>query len=427
MPYARVPARPAVLVGRVRPSAGLIARVPAATAVHGTAAARRPRSTPPARLRVLVVAAAVLPLAAPLPAVAAAPPAALLPAAASAVVTVGAAAHSVDSKVYVRKGESITVRASGQWRHRSRTVGPGGVAGTRSGPCKLAQLTGRVGVFGSSRCFGSTAVTFTSESAGYLLLWMNAGPGGGGAVSVDITGGNPASTQPSSLPRPPLADPGRFAGVCNPTFHFHAEDPEGAKVFTDVVKDIPAWFGAIARDVCSRLYTSPAEVPTVTRIDFTLRRCDGVAFTTRGREARIWACTPWLRNLSNSDQDITAMVTAVMEHEATHVFQHNGGSGVRVRSGVTEGVADAVRLSAGQLSPGRCSVGGRWDGGYLMTGCFLVWLDMRYDDFLYRFNQGLRPDAEPWSEAEFVRITGRPVSQLWAEYQEALRAASSSR
>ena len=385
-----------------------------------------PHARTPARLRVLVVAAAVLPLAGPLPAAAAAPQAAPLPAARPAAVAVGAAAHSVDSKVYVGKGESITVRASGQWRHRSRTVGPDGVPGTRSGPCRVAQLTGRVGVFGPSRCFGSTAVTFTSESAGYLLLWMNAGPGGGGAVSVDITGGDPASTQPSSLPRPPLADPERFRGACNPTFSFRAEDPEGAKIFTDVVKDIPAWFGAIARDVCSRLYKSPAEVPTVTRLEFSLRQCDGVAFTNGGREARIWACTPWLRGLSDSDQDITAMVSSVMEHEVAHVYQHHGGSGSRVKSAITEGVADAVRLSSGQLSPSRCAEGGPWDKGYFTTGCFLVWLDMRYDDFVYQFNQGLRPDAQPWSQAEFVRITGRPVTELWTEYQEAIRAALSS-
>jgi hypothetical protein len=51
---------------------------------------------------------------------------------------------------------------------------------------------------------------------------------------------------------------------------------------------------------------------------------------------------------------------------------------------------------------------------------------MRYDDFVYQFNQGLRPDAQPWSQDEFVRITGRPVTELWTEYQEAIRAALSS-
>ena len=387
--------------------------------------------TPAARFFVLIVAAAVLPLAGPSPAVAAAPLGALPQApppqvARPAAVAVSAAAQSVDSKVYVRKGESITVRASGQWRHRFRTVGPDGVPSTRSGPCKVAQLTARVGVFGRSRCFGSAAVTFTSESAGYLILWMNAGVGGGGVVSVDIAGGDPASTQPGSLPRPPLADPEQFRAACNPVFDFRAEDPEGAKIFTDVVKDIPAWFGAIARDVCSRLYRSPAEVPTVTRIDFALRDCGGAAYTKGGREASIWACTPWLRRASDADQDITATVTAVMEHEVAHVFQHHGGSGIRVKSGITEGVAEAVSLSAGQITPGRCVEGGPLDKGYLTTGCFLVWLDLQYDDFGYRFNQGLRPDAEPWSPDEFARITGKPVTELWAEYQEALRATSSS-
>jgi hypothetical protein len=206
-----------------------------------------------------------------------------------------------------------------------------------------------------------------------------------------------------------------------------AEDPEGAKIVTDVIKDVPTWFAAIARDVCSRLYKSPAEVHTVNSVEFSVRDCTGVAFARPGREARIWMCTPWLRNASNSDQDIAAMVSGTMAHEAAHVFQNHGRPEMGARlSPITEGTADVVRLSAGSLTPSQCVEGGRWDRGYFVTACFLVWLDLRYDNFFYQFNQGLHPDAEPWSEAEFVRLTGKPVTELWAEYQAALRATSSS-
>jgi hypothetical protein len=293
-----------------------------------------------------------------------------------------------------------------------------GHAGGRSSPVAWA--------YGKSRCFGAAAVTFTSESSGYLLLWMNGGPGGGGAVTVDITGGDPASTEPSSQPRAPLADPALFAGACNPTFSFRAEHPEGAKIVTDAIQDMPTWFGAIARDVCSRLYKSPGEVPTVNSLEFSVRDCYGTAFANPGRAARIWMCTSWLRNTSNSDQDIAAIVSGVMAHETAHVFQHRGRPEMGGRlSPITEGTAEVVRLSAGSLTPAQCVEGSRWDRGYAVTACFLVWLDLRYNDFFYQFNQGLRPYAEPWSEAEFVRLTGKPVTELWAEYQEALRATSS--
>jgi hypothetical protein len=35
-------------------------------------------------------------------------------------------------------------------------------------------------------------------------------------------------------------------------------------------------------------------------------------------------------------------------------------------------------------------------------------------------NGTLRPNGQAWSEATFQTITGRPVDQLWNDYQAAL-------
>ena len=318
-----------------------------------------PYTRAPARSAVLMVgAAALLPLVGPSPA-AAAP----LSATHSAAVAVNAPALFSDSKVYVRKGESVTVGASGTWRHKTGTFGPDGSPDAGSGPCKVAQLTGRVGLFGKTRCFRSSPVTFTSEADGYLLFWMNGGPGQGGTLSVAITGGDPASRQPSSLPRPPISDPAQFGRVCKPPFRFHNEDPVGAKVFTDVVKDIPAWFRGIALDVCSRLYKTPAEARTVTSVDLYLRACDSIAGKWGDREIGVRVCTPYLQKVRDAGQDVAAEVTGIMEHEITHGFQHDDKPDSNPQIGLIEGIADAVRLSAGLIAPSALGEGGSWDSG----------------------------------------------------------------
>jgi hypothetical protein len=345
----------------------------------------------------------------------------------TATVAVSGPALFTDSKIMVRAGEQITVSATGTWRHRRGTFGPGGDPGASTGPCRIAQLTGRVGLFGKTRCFATSAVTFTAEANGYLLFWMNDGPGLGGTLSVTVNGGDPASTLPPSLPRPPVSDPAQFDRVCNPPFMFRNEDPSGGRVFTDVVQDVPAWFRAIARDVCSRLYKTPAEARTVVSVEFFLRNCGGVAGKWGDREIGIEVCTPHLRNVNNAGQSVKDEVSGIMEHEVTHGYQHDDKPDSNPDIGIIEGVADAVRLSAGLISPGELRAGGSWNSGYKTTAFFLVWLDTQYADFFYRFNLSFRPDGKAWSSAEFQRITGKPVANLWADFQRAIQNGSSPR
>lgn len=346
---------------------------------------------------------------------------------AATTVTVAAARLFTDSGVHLSKGQEVTVEAAGTWQHRSGSFGPGGNPSVRNGPCRVGQLTGRVGLFGANRCFTGRPTTFTAEQDGSLVFWMNNGPGVSGSLTVTIAGGDSTSGEPPALPRPPVADPAAFDEACNPPFTFRDEDTTGGgKLFTDEVPDPATWFRTIARDVCSRLYKQPSEARDVTSVTLYLRDCDGVAAKWGDRRISVEVCTPHLRNVKNSGRSVADEVTGIMIHETTHGYQYDDQPDSDPEIGLIEGIADSVRLGAGYISPGELGAGGRWDSGYKTSAFFLVWLDTRYPDFLYRFNQSFKPDGEAWSPAAFQQITGESVDTLWSEYQAGITGASVS-
>jgi hypothetical protein len=88
--------------------------------------------------------------------------------------------------------------------------------------------------------------------------------------------------------------------------------------------------------------------------------------------------------------------------------------------GLTEGVADYVRLRAGLVPPHwRRGKGKRWDEGYDVTGYFLDWIENQYDGFVRGVNAILK-DAK-WDEGVFKLITGHSVHDLWKEYRKEIK------
>ena len=90
--------------------------------------------------------------------------------------------------------------------------------------------------------------------------------------------------------------------------------------------------------------------------------------------------------------------------------------------GLIEGIADWVRLNS-DLSPPhwKKEAGDNWDAGYQHTGFFLDYLENRFGEGLVRrINEKLR--IERYEEKRFwTEICGRPVKQLWTDYQAALK------
>lgn len=110
----------------------------------------------------------------------------------------------------------------------------------------------------------------------------------------------------------------------------------------------------------------------------------------------------------------------VLTHEMVHCYQYNAFG--TCPSGLIEGIADWVRLHA-KLDPPhwKKEAGDKWDAGYQHTGYFLDWLEGRFGaGLIRRMNEKLR--IVRYDEKRFwTELCGRPVDQLWGDYQEALK------
>jgi predicted SprT family Zn-dependent metalloprotease len=148
---------------------------------------------------------------------------------------------------------------------------------------------------------------------------------------------------------------------------------------------------------------------------------DGVAYTT-GRDLdddhkEIHLNTSYISHVPESRQKEEIM--GVIVHEMVHCWQHSGfGS---APTGLTEGVADWVRLKAGYAPPhwkrhGDCD----WDSGYEKTGYFLEWLEKEHGkDVVRRINEGLREEKYD-GEKLWRGCCGESVEELWKGYKKSL-------
>lgn len=152
-----------------------------------------------------------------------------------------------------------------------------------------------------------------------------------------------------------------------------------------------------------------------------VRDMDGVAYTT-GLEIdddhkEIHLSTKYIEHVPESRQK--EEIHGVLVHEMVHCWQHHGSNTAPV--GLTEGVADWVRLKAGYAPPhwrrrGDCG----WDAGYERTAYFLEWLEKEHgDDVVRKINQALR-GCKYDSKKLWHDCCGSSIEKLWEDYKESL-------
>jgi hypothetical protein len=199
----------------------------------------------------------------------------------------------------------------------------------------------------------------------------------------------------------------------------------GAETFLESVIASTALATAV-QSVLTLLYHTPdyptTTVPTTRSVTLILRSMGGVAYTT-GTELdddhkEIHFSLDYIHKAIADDRK-TDEIMGVLTHEMVHCYQYNAFG--TCPGGLIEGIADWVRLNA-KLSPPhwKKEASGKWDAGYQHTGYFLEYLERRFGKgTIMRLNEKLR--IEKYHEKKFwTGLCGRPVEQLWGDYQEYL-------
>jgi hypothetical protein len=234
----------------------------------------------------------------------------------------------------------------------------------------------------------------------------------------------PASAEGASSPKPTPAKP-RFP---LPTLRLEIRDlnhPAAQSFLTSVVASDA--LATAVQTVLRLLYWSPESatttVPPTRSVTLILRSMEGVAYTTGSDldsdHKEIHFSLDYIHK-HVSDSRKTHEIMGVLTHEMVHCYQYNAfGS---CPGGLIEGIADWVRLNA-KLGPPhwKKEASEKWDAGYQHTGYFLDWLEKRFGEGLIRrMNEKLR--IVRYQEKKFwTELCGRPVEQLWGDYQEALK------
>uniref|UniRef100_A0ACD5V1Q1 Uncharacterized protein n=2 Tax=Avena sativa TaxID=4498 RepID=A0ACD5V1Q1_AVESA len=120
--------------------------------------------------------------------------------------------------------------------------------------------------------------------------------------------------------------------------------------------------------------------------------------------------------VNNITGDVRTLVTGLLYHEVTHVWQWGQQDTSSAHSWIYEGIADFVRLRAGYaapywLQPGQ---GSSWDTGYDVTARFLDYCDELRPGFVAVLNVRLK---DSYRDDYFVEIMGKPVQELWKDYK----------
>ncbi|EFJ23092.1 hypothetical protein SELMODRAFT_104167 [Selaginella moellendorffii] len=196
----------------------------------------------------------------------------------------------------------------------------------------------------------------------------------------------------------------------------NAEDTDGGKRFNSVMGISGAFkvLGDAINFIPSLLHYGLDGVPTklVTKVVFTVEKQlqQGAVAITFGTgspgEFQIQFNAPSADNYEG--------IKGVIYHEMAHVWQYFGQG---TPSGVTEGVADYVRLKAG-LAPShwvKPGGGDRWDQGYDVTAYFFDYCNSLRGDFVWQINARLANGA--WSESVFSDLLGKSVQDLWTDYK----------
>ena len=270
---------------------------------------------------------------------------------------------------------------------------------------KTLQHTALVILFGLGACSDSPPPTL--DDGGVDPGDPDARPSGG---TPDAAGGNAELDE-----------------ACTPGFDLALTDTDPARrqLFLDATSGDPtAFVQGIGRKVCSYLYKQADEVRDATHLELRIEHAVGeVAWKAGdGADITVMISTDHLNNVHNQGGDVAREVQGVLFHEMTHMYQHDDADRGGVDGGLIEGIADFVRISAGFTPAGaQPDPNGRWNSGYTTTAFFLVYVNQKYPDFVYKLNKTMdEDDGLDWSVDSFEDITGKDVDALWQEYADSL-------
>ncbi|PNX94819.1 TMV resistance protein N-like [Trifolium pratense] len=135
---------------------------------------------------------------------------------------------------------------------------------------------------------------------------------------------------------------------------------------------------------------------------------DGIAYTYQSIH-EIHLSARWINNIQVMEEFI-----GVLYHETTHVWQWFGNN--EAPTGLTEGIADYVRLKANYIPDHwvKAGEGDKWDHGYDVTARFLDYCDGLRNGFVADLNKKMR---NGYSDQYFVELLGKTPDQLFTDYK----------
>ncbi|GAU15048.1 hypothetical protein TSUD_48440 [Trifolium subterraneum] len=150
------------------------------------------------------------------------------------------------------------------------------------------------------------------------------------------------------------------------------------------------------------------DIKSVEIVNVTIENIDGIAFASNDI---IHISAAFIEKYRG---DIKKEIIGLIYHEMAHILLWNGNG--TAPSGLIEGMADFVRMKAGYASdqwspPG---VGSQWDQGYEVTAHFLDFCDNIKNGFVADLNTMMQTS---YSESYFTDLLGKPVAQLWSDYE----------
>ncbi|KAF1836444.1 BSP-domain-containing protein [Decorospora gaudefroyi] len=245
------------------------------------------------------------------------------------------------------------------------------------------------------------------------------------AQSSALPPAHPFNTNPTSQAEPAPQPTHKITPQRKPLLRLELRDlsSAGSHAFLRLTHASHALEHAIDT-VLQHLYTgldASTCIPGTRSVTLVLRAMDGVAYTTGlaldDDHKEIHLNTTYLAHVPEPRQK--EEILGVLVHEMVHCWQHSGCGSAPV--GLTEGVADWVRLKAGLAPPhwkrrGDCE----WDAGYERTGYFLEWLEgVCGGDVVRRINEGLRVGRYD-GDGLWRTCCGKSVEELWEAYKKSL-------
>jgi hypothetical protein len=364
--------------------------------------------------------------------------------------------------VYLRKGETAQITATGRWRaFGGIEVGPEGRAPNYRG-CPRGALVARIAKFHQRTCIRASG-SITAARDGYVWLYQSEGWNAmqsTGEVEATITGGARnvdkwrEGMTPISLD--PRVDPARiqaFESVCGRAaipIHFEAWDPTNPRVQAYVRDyfggDPVAWISRAVVRGCALFYATPADFPMAyrtrkMRIVHYIRRDGDTPWGQLNKGMRGY----WDFTLEKTLTEITSMQpdygpyggppVSIM-HEAGHVISPDGANGT-LPKWLQETFAETLPSNIGDDLTGfhnaidnpesiRFGATFWWCDGTFGGPSFVDWIDEQHPGFLHALTKAsLALNKRPWpgSDMLFRQLTGRGLTDLWNGYADAYNFA----